>query len=952
MAASTLELWIHQLAGTSEEDARRSLLRRHPEFRTLEAVEHLYQEVTRLARVDLRQADRLARTAVWLGHDLKDEAARAVSLRAEGHVLFTRSRYREALRKHEAALRIFRRLARELDAGRTLNGLVQILIYLGRYGRALSSARRAKQIFARHGDTLRVARVDLNIGNLLYRQDRFEEALEFYQRALAEFRLRGEPQDLAVVIRNIAVCYISLNQFAKALQSYREARTFCEQHNMPLLVAEADYNIAYLFYLRGEYTRAIELFEAARQQSERLQDGYHRALCDLDQAEMYLELNLIEEGAELAQRAFLSFAELRMGYEAAKALVFLAIAGSHQGRTDEAMALFRDARRRFVREQNRIWPALIDLYRALVLFEAGRYREARRLCGDALHFFARTSLTNKAVLCELLLTRLELQRGRPRLARKLCLSALGKLKRLETPTLRYQALFVLGQIEESMGRRQRALRSYEQAHKGLENLRSRLSGEELKISFLKDKLALYESLVCLKLSRRPGPRDFETAVAYIESAKSRTLADLIAFRALAMPEHSPAARAAADRVRELREALSWNYRQIEMQETGQQGGSPARLARLRREARKHEAQLLRALSALRGKAQEFSSLQNGGTIPLRTIQSAIPEGTLMVEYYEARGKLYACLLSRSTVAMHRLGPAAPARHLMRLLLFQLSKFRFGAQLVPGSSELLQQATQAHLHGLYEELVGPIRPHLQARHLIVVPHDFLHYLPFHALFDGQRYLIDSFLLSYAPSASVYYLCCSKKRPPGHQSLVLGIPDPAAPHIRDEVDAVASLLPRSKLFIGAEATEERLRVDGPKSRFVHIATHGLFRQDNPMFSSIRLGNSQLTLFDLYHLRVPAELVTLSGCGTGLNVVVGGDELLGLVRGLLYAGAQALLVTLWDVSDISTADFMASFYRHLRAQPDKAVAVQMAMQQLRANYPHPYYWAPFALIGKTLS
>jgi len=118
---------------------------------------------------------------------------------------------------------------------------------------------------------------------------------------------------------------------------------------------------------------------------------------------------------------------------------------------------------------------------------------------------------------------------------------------------------------------------------------------------------------------------------------------------------------------------------------------------------------------------------------------------------------------------------------------------------------------------------------------------------------------------------------------------------------------------------------------------------------MFSSIRLSDSLLSLFDLYQLRLPAELVTLSGCGTGLNVVVGGDELLGLVRGLLYAGALSVLVTLWDVNDQSTAEFMKWFYQHLRATPNKALALQRAMRDLRQAYPHPYYWAPFVLVGK---
>ena len=129
------------------------------------------------------------------------------------------------------------------------------------------------------------------------------------------------------------------------------------------------------------------------------------------------------------------------------------------------------------------------------------------------------------------------------------------------------------------------------------------------------------------------------------------------------------------------------------------------------------------------------------------------------------------------------------------------------------------------------------------------------------------------------------------------------------------------------MGENATRRVLREQGHGSRFVHIAARGIFRSDNPMFSSIRLGDGHLSLFDLYDLPLSAELVTLSGCSTGLNVVVGGDELFGLMRGLLSAGAHSILVSLWDVFDRSTAAFMTSFYRHLRNSRNKAQAVREA-------------------------
>ena len=118
---------------------------------------------------------------------------------------------------------------------------------------------------------------------------------------------------------------------------------------------------------------------------------------------------------------------------------------------------------------------------------------------------------------------------------------------------------------------------------------------------------------------------------------------------------------------------------------------------------------------------------------------------------------------------------------------------------------------------------------------------------------------------------------------------------------------------------------------------------------MFSSIRLGGSHLSLYDLYHLQLPAELIVLSGCTTGLNVVTPGDELMGLVRGLLHAGAHSLILSLWDVHDESTTEFMIGFYRRLQSGLPTAKAMQVTMLELRERYPHPYHWAPFLLTGK---
>jgi CHAT domain-containing protein len=180
--------------------------------------------------------------------------------------------------------------------------------------------------------------------------------------------------------------------------------------------------------------------------------------------------------------------------------------------------------------------------------------------------------------------------------------------------------------------------------------------------------------------------------------------------------------------------------------------------------------------------------------------------------------------------------------------------------------------------------------------------------------------------------------------------MGVPDAGTPKIVDEVQEVARALAAPRVYIGDEATEAVLRNCGRTSRFIHLATHGRYRHDNPMFSSVQLGTSRLSLFDLYQLDLPAELITLSGCGTGLNVAEGGDELLGLVRGLLYAGTQSALVSLWDVHDVTTSEFMSRFYSCLpEVGHDKGLALQRAMREVRDIRPHPFYWAPFVLVGR---
>ena len=220
-------------------------------------------------------------------------------------------------------------------------------------------------------------------------------------------------------------------------------------------------------------TQSLQIARLATEFARATGDGYHQALSSLDLSEIYLELNLGIEARTLAEDARARFLRLGNGYEAAKALVRSAIAVGQDGWGASALQLFERARTELVREQNRVWPAVIDLYRAILLFQLGHIREAQQMCAGSLDFFEAAGLRRKAALCRLLLARIELRLGNMHEAREHCESVLDPAS-VGTPTLAYHAYLVLGDVELESGERPRAYNSYQAARGALETVRSRL----------------------------------------------------------------------------------------------------------------------------------------------------------------------------------------------------------------------------------------------------------------------------------------------------------------------------------------------------------------------------------------------------------------------------------------------------------------------------------------------
>ena len=174
------------------------------------------------------------------------------------------------------------------------------------------------------------------------------------------------------------------------------------------------------------------------------------------------------------------------------------------------------------------------------------------------------------------------------------------------------------------------------------------------------------------------------------------------------------------------------------------------------------------------------------------------------------------------------------------------------------------------------------------------------------------------------------------------------DEKIPLVDREIDRLARTLPNAVRFSGRRATFASFTSNAGKFDIVHLACHGQFRPDNPMFSSLHLADGWVTVRDVCAYKLKANLVTLSACETGLSTIFAGEEILGLARGFLSAGAKSLVLSLWTVNDEATSRLMQNFYSNLQRGFNVSASLRIAQTNFIDRGEHPYFWSPFFAIA----
>lgn len=852
-----------------------------------------------------------------------------------------------ALARLDQAAVEFTALGQTLSAAATQVSRLHVLAVLGRYDEALESGLQARDVFVANGDNLAAGKIEQNLGNIYFRRDAYQQAEQLYRAARERYVAIGDQMQLAQIDNCLASALTWQHQFRAATQLYEQALARAEAAGLEVTQAEIESNLGGQAMFQGRYDRALDYLERSRRRYTALGMLHDAATIEKELADAYLELNLIPEAAAIYARVSPFFAQSGMQAEQAWALTHYSRACLLSNQLDEAYTLLIEARALHASEGNAIGEAMAALIEAQLYSIEGDYEWAALTAAQAEAPFAAANAWEWLLLARWLRAEALRALGRARDAETLLGAVRREAERQSLPQIALRCYTSLGLLAAAKGNKDEAEKAFKQAAQQVEALRAPLPAEEFYTAFMADKLTPYTELARLCLADGSPERILE-ALDYVERARSRALVDMLRGILPFRPKPRDAFEAELfARLEELRHELNWFYHQLNHLPQEDAAPSATTLAALQEAARERETAILETTRQLQQRGQ--SNLTPLEPLQIEQVQQSLGPDTALVEYFSLDGQLLAFVITQERVEVVRgLGDEAGVEATLKQVRFQLDSLRYGAERLRPHLAQLTGRVRHYLQSLYEVLLKPLEASLGDRRLVVAPHRTLHYLPFHALYDGSGYVIERREVCYTPSAAILQHCLARPLRSPERAVLLGVPDPQAPRVRDEVSTLTALFPQTTALLDEQATLAALRQHAPHADVLHLACHGQFRPDNPLFSSLRLADGWLTVRDAYQLDLPGGLVTLSACETGLNAVAPGDELIGLVRGFLSAGAPSLLVSLWTVDDESTAMLMTRFYTRLRAGDGPAAALRQAQRQTLELYPHPFFWSPFILFG----
>lgn len=856
----------------------------------------------------------------------------------------TRGKLEAAVVNLDTSAEVFRKIGREYDSAQTQVAKLIALALLGRYEDTLETGKTALKIFEKYGDQLAAGKIEMNLGNTATRQGLYSDAKNFFLAARKRFVRLDDKIWLTMCENNLAIIYTALNDFRKAEKLYAQALKNAREAKMLVTEAEIEASMGNLATFRGKYDEALRFLEFSRQKYKELKMPHQTAIAELEIADIYAELNLAAEAFEIYQRIADRLHKLKLRGEEARARAnFGRVASDLQSRKIARNEL-KKAARLYLAEKNEIGAAAVKLTEANLELTVGNFENAFRLIEEAETLLttsesARHKLTAKWLKGETLANLRKYEQ-----AEILLENSFDEAIKQEQPNLAQVSLNSLGELALRKNRTREAEKYFKKAVKMIETLRAPLAAEEFRMAFLADKLAPFVNLAKIYLTENK----LKKAFFMIEKARARSLAESLDGNFSQIDKSNVPAKLLKN-LRILREELNWFY-------SRQNRAAEAKVENLQREAKRREkeiAEVMRRIESTKLSNNNFTakrSESNEQSVEFKRLQILLGSQKALIEFVSFDDKISAFVITdRKIHFITDLINEPEVVLLLENLRFQFAALRYGAKNLEKFSSELKNRADFYLQKLYKKLIEPLTNFIEKRALVIIPVGSLHYVPFQALHNGRKYLIEEREIVYSPSAAVWRVLEEKPVRNAENALLIGYADEKIPFVKVEIEALRKIFRTTKSFTGEKATFAAYTENAPKFDILHLACHGQFRAENPLFSSLHLADGWVTVRDICSQKLQANLVTLSACETGLNKIYAGDEILGLARGFLSAGASSLILSLWTVSDEATINLMKNFYENLQRGASASASLQLAQINFIKHNSHPYFWSPFALIGR---
>ena len=953
-----------------------------------EALNQLYTDPA----VSLKLADLLMYYGDYYHHTL----SHALGLKAKGDALRAIGLHQAAIDNLDAAGQEFLHLADEGNWARSRISWIVSAAWLGRVDDALAEAKRARDVFLRLREYFWSCVIDHNTAFIYEQVGRYEDAYGLYKTMIDVYPTLTDSSDMAIK-RAIAMAKVNhainlacLGDFQQAYLFQREAlSTFVELQETRMII-NAEINVADLDYNQGHYGSALRRYYHALDMltQHAIDEPLLLAELKLWMANCLVKINKPQEACLLADEAVEIYRSAGVSLNTGIALSKYSVVLSASGRMEEALATLHEAWELFQAGGFEHHAAVTMLHRAELLLEGHFLTEAYHEAEILQIHFEKKGLVSRSVRATLVmidslieqLSQVGVQ-AQPQLlhrAAQLCERAILLSNRYNLREQLYKSFYFSGRLCVLQGDVPTAIEHYDAAIDQIEHMLGDLV-YDLSPLFLHSTWKVYEDMIALRLQQQQTTLAFE----YLERARSVALRQYLNKSFVVDTEESNARKDTYTSIVQLNNAatLRTQYELRDWQEKyrdysvllADSALSPE-IDRdvIQRELKRCEAKLNELFERLHlyqthvgivsRQKQHIEGSNTIHTIDVEGLRQQLAPGQLMLAYLLQREKLVIFALTRESLTTYEV--ADGSSQLERLLPL------LHAHLQPGGWSDVQhppqQVVRRLLNKLYNVLMAPVAALLPDDGLLtIVPYGPLHKLPFHALYDGTQFLVERCQVQYLPASSLLVHLAERTNERQHhlsgttmpvkRPLVLGYSgNGQLQRTINEARQLAEML-EGRCYLEREATVAHLSEQASGSPIIHIATHGHSRLDAPNFSYVLLADGQLNAIDAFSLDLSScQLVTLSGCETGISLSGGGDEQLGLGRAFLAAGVDSLVISLWPVEDNATGELMHRFYQRLLQGDTKSQALRSAQCSLlhseSANYAHPYFWAAFRLVGST--